>query len=1461
MKATTTLRIFTVFFGLFLSFPAAYCQWGFGLGKGGGWDFLWSNMGDLDKFDLNRNSDGAINNAISKVISDADNKSLRRRYGRFVQSVDSSDESDSSSEEISMGETLYSAYLDSKHKSNSNYENRLSRTRGKHDNEGEEVVNTGETGSGTGVANNGNARGKSRSGTSFWSGSSEKRSGVTGENTRNTGVNNYEKRSPHNRQDQQGRGRSSQNRGQGQQRYRTWAHYQRQQQMRNQGEEIEPEDVTPGSTYGQGHGGMGDYEPEEGIPQGGGQTQGGIGADHEAIEAEDRTTKPSVSNTQKTTTTQEYEAEDVTTVAPGGSVTSGRVTVRGRTAEVENEFEGRKTTTTKAPKKTRPALNTWESGINTSSGNQNQAGQGRKTQDTHFQGRWVEIGEKPYQRQIDNSKAKSGWTTYAGSVEHVNQGTKQTETNRENPTNEKEAVTKQESVPDSLSNGQTHPRTGNPDSQRTEGNTFGSAWLDTSPRFGANAINQDTNTEQQLNQASLIQQEFEGTRTTAHAKPSINANPAQTRPKATNRFTPMAQRPAQTQLFNPNGHTPTTVRSQVRGTQGTIRQPSHTGTPMQRKMSSIASNANVSPKHNVHETAPEGWVDPHPVVPRNSAPESPKKNMPPTNVHETAPEGWVDPKPLVPMTVTPNSRRTDLSPINVHQTAPEDWIDPKPVVPEIVTPIPSRTNTSPTNVHQTAPEGWVDPQPVVSGRITPKPSRINLPPNTAYKTTTEGWVDPKPVNTQTSNTDRNKHDWQNVQRHFGPQQRFPTQPSHLNNDNRQFQLPRQHNRVISKQESRIFRPTVQQVPSKSPMPENTGTNLTRRRNFQTIPEKKPVNSIPHQEKQPIFKDINSAIAHQTEEKGSHAYPQSSSGKRKNGNINIERPSAVDHVTEKPMVENTKVSKKPMLPETAHVTIAMKMVVSDPTAKESKGNQGGSNRQRGNFVFMPKPILRGHKAKGSRQTNQANKPDTPNVNQQKHEPIVFETSTFSVIKPKSKSSKPVPAIIRPNNDNRQSWGSDNNIDKAAVKTSPDRNRHMKNIKNLIDQQRPASVIKHFIEMTTENGLGASGSPTNTDLITNIDQTLSSDNPRVLNLLRDIERTKQQPTQDQGQQQKGLPRNDVIAKLSSTGVLGQHPNTIDMAPGRGSIVDGVDAEALLNSNTNLLGVISSSNHKIFEGNSIMDSQNPENTKSRTPILRLTGPVNDMQFRTLNVKVRRVNGEQRPEEEAVGLGKVVQGSKNSVKIVSKTHQSKNVNANSGAYSTDNVKERNISGGQKTVAKTVTNKASETISTDINNVHIDSNSASNNKQTTSKHVKTSVKSSPDSSPNLTQNKISSNSNTNVNAKSSSGSLTSGKSSQSNKYTPGTVERRRATSRQSASTSGQGSATAARVQAQALRRLQQPGGFGSHSRSGSDTGEAWKSTARSEARELALEKEGRWNSLSRGTKDKTADHIRRRLV
>ncbi|XP_033757976.1 dentin matrix acidic phosphoprotein 1-like [Pecten maximus] len=463
----STIKFFAVSLVLFLSVPAVNSQWGFGLGKGDNWDLLWSNIGDLDKYDLNKNSNELANNVTPRQTSNPGGTSLRSRYGRFVQSADSSDESDdSSSEEISVGigETIYNTYLGNKQ--NDNYDNRLERqpTAGEYNTEGEEYVYNREAGTGseTETDNNGQNSGNSQRQSGSWKSpwtetGSNREGGFTKQNNQDM---NYEKRSPHNQRGQQGQigqgvdqGQRGNTRGQGpsgQQRYHSWADYQRQQQRRNMGEEFEPEDVTPASNggqgqgqgqgHGRGNGQLGENEVEGNMRQSGAQASATTGSEFEWIEPEDRTTPASVSDKKTTTGTefewiepedrttpasvsdkktttarQEYEAEDVTTQAPGGSATSGRVTVRGSTTE-EYEFEGRKTTTTD-PKNSKQSVDTWESGMATNPNKPGQTGQGGKTPDGNFRGRWVDIGERPQQQNVVNSTDKNGWAMYAGSVE------------------------------------------------------------------------------------------------------------------------------------------------------------------------------------------------------------------------------------------------------------------------------------------------------------------------------------------------------------------------------------------------------------------------------------------------------------------------------------------------------------------------------------------------------------------------------------------------------------------------------------------------------------------------------------------------------------------------------------------------------------------------------------------------------------------------------------------------------------------------------------------------------------------------------------------------------------------------------------------------------------------------------------------------------------------------------------
>ncbi|XP_033757978.1 uncharacterized protein LOC117340320 isoform X2 [Pecten maximus] len=320
------------------------------------------------------------------------------------------------------------------------------------------------------------------------------------------------------------------------------------------------------------------------------------------------------------------------------------------------------------------------------------------------------------------------------------------------------------------------------------------------------------------------------------------------------------------------------------------------------------------------------------------------------------------------------------------------------------------------------------------------------------------------------------------------------------------------------------------------------------------------------------------------------------------------------------------------------------------------------------------------------------------------------------------------------------------------------------------------------------------------------------------------------------------------MSSTGVLGQHPNTIDMAPGHGSIVDGVNAEVLLNSNANLHGVINSKDSKRYRpanGNSVLHSSKLENTKNRAPYqgFRTSGTDNDIHFGEISLKVKSVNAEARPLEEAEvgGPGNVVPGSNNSVK---NSEQTQKGDVSNGKYSNNgNTIDQNV--GRTNVNKATINTGNKRVKTDTKNVQssIDSSSASTINPVV--HTESSAKSESNTNPSQKE------SNTKPSTQSKSSSTARSQTRVAQQTVSGTI--------------GQQTARGARIQHQAQRRIQRPtqGGFGTPWRGGVDGGGVWKAAARNEARELVLEKEGHWNSLSHGIKDRKTTHFsnRRRLV
>ncbi|XP_060064041.1 uncharacterized protein LOC132544458 [Ylistrum balloti] len=283
------------------------------------------------------------------------------------------------------------------------------------------------------------------------------------------------------------------------------------------------------------------------------------------------------------------------------------------------------------------------------------------------------------------------------------------------------------------------------------------------------------------------------------------------------------------------------------------------------------------------------------------------------------------------------------------------------------------------------------------------------------------------------------------------------------------------------------------------------------------------------------------------------------------------------------------------------------------------------------------------------------------------------------------------------------------------------------------------------------------------------------------------------------------------MSSTSVLGKNPNTIDMAPGHGSIVDGVDAEVLLNSNANIHGIINirdPGTAKSPSVNSLLGNTKLENTKNRTPYPRFhaSGRANDIHFGAHRMEIKSVNGEARPVEE-IGSStqeyvKVPKGSKGN-KIV-----------NQSAIKTEN-NGLNIAGNKNIVQSQVgTDKASTSTTSNSwseyspNPPHKDANT----KRTTQP--------------------------TFLEAAGNRAGLNKGEGEQ-----------------QTASDTA-GPQSGAQIQPKALRRTQgpNPGGFGASWMEGMGGTGAWKAAARKEARELVLEKEGHWRSVNITTIGRKSD-------
>ncbi|XP_021347975.1 protein piccolo-like [Mizuhopecten yessoensis] len=1354
-----TIRFLAVSFVLFLCFASVDCQWGFGLGKGGDLDWLVSNMGELDKFDLSQNRDKSGGIAIPKQHQTPGRMAIGRRYGRFIQSADDSsepsDSSSSSSEEISVGngDTIYSRFLENRQNNNNDgLDNQQGGGEG-YNNEGEEHVYNGETGteSETQTGDNWNFNDNSQNRQSGSEHSAWHRNGGNGEGSQynaqemqsNQGVT-YDKRSPQAHPGQQGRagqGRQQSQQGQrggqgrsGQHRFRNWADYQRQQERNNLGEEYEREDVTPINNSNGGHGqsgsqGQGQNEAEDRMPHAGNQSPASNGFAYEAIEPEDRTTPAVTSNKKTTPSQQEYEAEDVTTSAPGGSVTSGRVTFQRSTTE-EYEMEGSRPTTS-APKANKENYNTWESGMNPNGGKPIRTGPGGRAPGPNSRGRWVNIGQMPYPRKANNAVKRNEWSAYASSVDGSSPGNgiQPRQSSVDVNPNKRQPTPKQGRIAEPVNNRQT--LSGNGNSPGRQGLT--DTW-----------VGPDQNPNQKPSENAAVGSWLD---TVSNTQMNLPSQPMKPNPANNN------QQPKQEPLVRPSD-----------------RIPSHARPAFQSGRHPASVRPMFPNRHNqiAKPTSPNGQRLP-PVK---------SSSFPATRNKPSTPTRWRQ-QPIRP--AQPSGRKPE-------QTAQR----------------PSWTGGSPNNVRQLPQDGWIDP-PVWQDKTPRQPIQ---------KTNT------KPKN-QPWNSGRISNVPGPVQHHRKPLggrdfQRKPWNGKNLNKPNNQ---PRQPKHVMKKPENDILtstQSTWRGVPVSPTLniidPKFSGQMPTRRGknppawtnppsdsagrhpvNRDNIPNEKPSGSIPNQRDQPVVNDINKSVQPSKPiDSGKHMYPNDIS-KNPSWGGDIISPFSGDFVTEKPMVGGTKVSKRP---DTGQVTVALKLHVSDASVPKLQVNDWGNTPQRGDFVYKPKPatVPQGHKPKGSRNTNRINTPDRFHANPDKPTYRDIETSTFSVINPNSKTSHTGPAIVRPTKNNRRPLNQQNRR-QPPVKQEPvkNNNEHLKQIKNLINKQHPATVIKQFIEMTTANSFGVSGTQEHNSLITNIDDTLSSDNPQIINLLRDIARANKRA--GTGHQQQGVPQNDVIAKMSSTAVLGNRPKTLDMASSHGSIVDGVDAEALLNSNANLHGIINSKNpglSKPSAANSILTTR-LESTKNKPPYPGFPAAGNDdaVNFGELSMTVKRVNGEPRPVEN-VELG-----------------QLKNVNAGQGSSkNVINIKNGRTIAPVNPTPESVTPKSWSEYNPDPWQKGV------NTKPSTQSNIPGSA------------------------AGGQNGNYTASRDKGGRQNVSGTTERQQ---------------TAPVVQRQfqtvltAQRRRQGGGGVWRSAAGGEG---AWKVAARNEARELVLEKEGHWNSLSHGTRD-----------
>ncbi|XP_033758408.1 pollen-specific leucine-rich repeat extensin-like protein 2 [Pecten maximus] len=636
------------------------------------------------------------------------------------------------------------------------------------------------------------------------------------------------------------------------------------------------------------------------------------------------------------------------------------------------------------------------------------------------------------------------------------------------------------------------------------GNMKTSPWLDTSPHMLTRQPKPSIGNGQQPNKTPLVRPEFQRDRSPVHARPSDPVvrqpalrDPALRYPDArdTAGRDPAGRDPAirYPDARDPARRDPAIRYPDARNTAGrdpAIRYPDvhdPTGRDPAIRYPDARDSAGRDPAIRYPDARDSAGRDPTVRSPggRNPALVRPNRFNPMARPERPSRHRSPPAQPSVP---SPTPIRSSTQPRWRQQ--PVRQSPPRGPKPEQT----ARTNISPNNVREPSPEGWVDP-PAMDKQAPRQPSRET---NTNWNALNGGqrnvprpqwnqFQQPRQHNRVVKKPENNVHrsgqqtgpaTIHKVVRPAQPNRRVVPGPSNFNNVARPQQqdwransgspkvnnvgskVPTQFPAGNSKVLSSVVgqgRPLMRPDSTSGPAGKNTV-------NSNSLPIKKQTHPIPFKDRQPVFKDINSALSSRSGD--------NSGNPPADWHTDTQPQAVVDHVTEKPVVDGTKVSKKPMMPDTSHVTVAMKLDVSDASVQSLKTNDWGNDLHRGDFVYKPKPtkVPRGHKSKGSVQNKWVNNPDTTRVNQEKPKRGRIETSTFSVIRPNSQTAHTGPAIIRPTKQNSHPWSNNNTIEAAGEGS----NMHMKNIKNLIDQQRPSSVIKHFIEMTTENGLDASGS---------------------------------------------------------------------------------------------------------------------------------------------------------------------------------------------------------------------------------------------------------------------------------------------------------------------------------------------------------------------------------------------------